>query len=522
MTYLTGVISASDIKQVRSQVRTAVKRGAQMLEMRTDYLENLNTEVFRKAFTFSKTSNLPIIVTCRDKRQGGANEYSAELRSEILVTAIKTAADYVDCEFDNYVVSQFREKLDLALAETSRTRLIVSAHNFDGPFNNIDRLYRDILTVAPASIPKLVYTAKHINDCFDGLRLLSRKHGQAIVLVMGPEGIFSRIIAKRLGCFANYAGISHDEGTAPGQLTIDELRNSYRYDAIDEKTLLYGVIGSPIAHSLSPAIFNACFGDSGMNRLYLPMHVQDSKEQFYTFMQNANQSWLGFRGFSVTIPHKKNALDFVRERGGRVEPPAARIGAVNTILIDSEGNFSAYNTDYAGALGAITSTLGISAQQLQGTKAAVIGAGGVSRAIVAGLRDVGADVVIYNRTVSKADALAAEFGCRAAPLSSLASFKADLLINATSIGMFPDMDKTPLVQKYLSKDTVVFDTVYNPIETRLLKAARAVGAKTIDGAAMFVAQAAAQFKLFTGEQANTRLMRKIVAGRLGTLNVSSG
>ena len=221
--------------------------------------------------------------------------------------------------------------------------------------------------------------------------------------------------------------------------------------------------------------------------------------------------WLDFRGFSVTLPHKQNALSFVRKSGGAIESLAGKIDAANTLLVDRHGKVSAYNTDYAGALEAITSVLKITNAKLAGFNVAVIGAGGVARAVVAGLSDIGAKITIYNRTVERGRNLADEFNCYFKPLDELSEVKAELLINCTSIGMHPDVKHSPLSKKHLRKDMAVFDTVYNPAQTLLLKSAADKGAKTVDGLSMFINQAAAQFKLFTGQQANTRFMRKTVS-----------
>jgi 3-dehydroquinate dehydratase/shikimate dehydrogenase len=311
-----------------------------------------------------------------------------------------------------------------------------------------------------------------------------------------------------------FASLANQSATAPGQLTLNELKNIYRYDSIDADTNLYGIIGSPVAHSLSPAVHNGCFADSGLNSLYLPLLVDGGKEQFDQFMHNViARRWLGFAGFSVTIPHKKNALDYVKENGGYVEPLAEKIGAANTLTLDKQSRLGVYNTDYAGALDAIFSTLKIKRSGLKGISTAVIGAGGVARAIVAGLSDAGAKITIYNRTLKKARQLANEFGCDFTGLKEIAGLDAELLINCTSIGMQPEIDKSPVPKNCLKKDMAVFDTVYNPAETLLLKNARDIGAKTISGLDMFVSQARQQFKLFTGRKANEKLIQKIVFGR---------
>jgi len=308
-----------------------------------------------------------------------------------------------------------------------------------------------------------------------------------------------------------FASIDDESTTAPGQLTIEQLKKLYRYDSINADTELFGVIADPVGHSLSPAIHNACFADNGMNKLYLPLLVEGGQVGFDKFLNNIlSREWLNFKGFSVTIPHKQNALNFVKAKDGFVEPLADKIGAVNTLIVGSDGKLAAYNTDYAAALDSITSTMGITRADLKDLPVAIIGAGGVSRAIVAGLSDVGAKIRIYNRTVAKAERLAAEFNCDFSPLKDLAKLNAKLVINCTSIGMHPKTDATPLPQKCIKKDMVVFDTVYNPAETLLLRQAKEAGAKTIDGLSMFVNQGLAQFKLFTGQDANAKLMRKTI------------
>ena len=481
-----------------------------MLELRTDYLQQLSVDLVRQLIGEAKgTAKLAIIVTCRDRRQGGAKKHPLQLRLDVLVAAAEMGAEFIDFEYENFLSTENREILERALSAGSKTRLIISDHNFKGRFENIGRLYRHIETLYPAAIVKLVYTAEHINDCFEAFDLLEKKRGEAIVFCMGAAGLISRIIAKKLGSFVTFAGIDEKSTTAPGQLTIKEFKDLYRYDDIQPDTQLYGVIGDPVGHSLSPHIHNGCFAAAGLNKLYLPLWVQGGADEFDKFMEHTlSRKYLGFRGFSITIPHKANALEYTKARFGFVEPLAEKIGAANTLIITADGELKAYNTDYAGALDAVASAMGIEWEDLKGLPTAVVGAGGVARAIVAGLADVGARVKIYNRTVKKAERLAAEFGCDFAGLDELKNLDAKLIINCTSIGMHPKIDATPVSAEYLKADMVVFDTVYNPAETLLLKQARKIGAKTISGLDMFVNQAAAQFRLFTGKPADTDLMRK--------------
>jgi len=520
MTYLTVPIATKSLSRAVEQIEVAVASGAEMLELRTDYLENLSVDLVENLIAEAKSAGqppLPVIVTCRDSKQGGANPYPERLRVDVLVGALKAGAEFIDFEYENFLSAGNQERIIPALSQNPKSRLILSAHNFETKFDNISELHRRIITVYPAAIPKLVYTAEHINDCFEAFDLLHNASGDSIVFCMGTAGLISRIVAMKLNSFITFAKLDDGSATAPGQLAIEQLKKLYRYDCINSDTELFGVIGSPIAHSFSPAIHNGCFAEIKANKLYLPLLIEGVKGEFEQFMHNIiARDWLGFRGFSVTIPHKQNALNFAKQYQGYIEPLAQKIGAANTLVIDEqraagdERRINAYNTDYAGALDAITSTLGITRVDLNGLAVAVIGAGGVARALVAGLSDAGAKIKIYNRTIEKAEKLAADFGCDFAPLSELSNIEANLLINCTSIGMHPNIDATPFPQECLKKDMAVFDTVYNPAETLLLKQAKEVGAKTIDGLSMFINQACAQFKLFTGQDANAELMRKII------------
>jgi 3-dehydroquinate dehydratase/shikimate dehydrogenase len=516
MTYLTAPIAAKNLDEAKQQIKKAKAAGAEMLELRTDYLENLSIDLVKKLIAEVKTAvpkQLPIIVTCRDVRQGGAIGYPDQLRVEVLAAALKAGAEFIDFEYENFIPTDNRGRIQRALSLSLKGRLILSAHNFETKFPGISKLYRHIQTLSPAAIPKLVYTANHINDCFDAFDLMHRTGGERIIFCMGQAGLISRIVAKRLNSFVTFASIDDQNATAPGQITIEQLKKTYRWDYINAETKLYGVIGSPVAHSVGPAVHNACFAEMNENRLYLPLFVEGGKAEFDYFLNRIlSRSWLGFCGFSVTMPHKENALNFVRENHGFVEPLTEKIGASNTVVIGPDGKLFTYNTDYTGAMEAIKSKF--SSSGLKNIPVAIVGAGGVAKAITAGLSDAGSKITIYNRTVEKGKKLAAEFNCDFAPLENLSNLDAKLVINCTSIGMHPDINETPIPQECLQKDMVVFDTIYNPSQTLLLKQAEEKKAKTIDGLSMFINQAAAQFKLFTGKAADLKLMRKTISNCL--------
>jgi 3-dehydroquinate dehydratase/shikimate dehydrogenase len=345
--------------------------------------------------------------------------------------------------------------------------------------------------------------------------LLHKAGGDSIVIVMGEAGQISRILAGKLGAFLTFASLEADAATAPGQVTLDDMLNLYRFRSQTGKTEVYGVVASPVRHSLSPAIHNACFAKSAMDKVYLPLLVEGGRLEFFEFMQNVlNRPWLNFRGLSVTIPHKENAFEFVEHTGGFIEPLASRIGAINTITIGLNERVSGFNTDCQGAIDAITAGMAITKKELHGVPVAVLGAGGVSRAVIAGLIDAGAHVTIYNRTLSKAQGVAGEFGCCFAAMEEFEKASARLVVNCTSVGMHPVVDQSPIPAAAINKDMVVFDTIYNPTQTKLLSEARAAGAKIIGGIEMFINQALEQFRLFTGKDADPEVMRQIIAEKL--------
>ena len=513
MTYLAVPIASKNLGEAEEQIKAACAAGAEMLELRTDYLVHLSVELALQVINAARqfAGSLPIIVTCRDYHQGGALRHSNDLRTSVLAAAVRAGAEFVDLEYDNYRSEAIRGKISLAMSDGAGTRLILSAHNFQTKFKNIRRLHNEICYVQAGAIPKIVYSAHHINDCFEILDLLGEFGEGMIAFCMDEPGFMTRIAAKKFGAFCSFASIDEKTATAPGQPTVRQLKNIYRWDSINKDTELYGVIGSPIAHSLSPAIHNACFAEQGLNKVYLPLLVAGGQVEFNGFMDNIlSRPWLGFRGLSVTIPHKEDAIEYVKSKKGTVDSLAEKIGAVNTIIIN-DTKLSGFNTDCSAALDAITSGLGIDRAGLKRMPVAVIGAGGAARAIVAGLSEAKAKVIIYNRTVERAKKLSHDFKCDYASLSDLKKLKAKLVINCTSIGMSPHIDSTPVDAKYLSKDMAVFDTVYNPAETLLLKQARSLGCKTISGLDMFINQAAEQFKLFTGNEANVEVMRKILS-----------
>jgi 3-dehydroquinate dehydratase/shikimate dehydrogenase len=516
MTYITVPISGKNTENCKRQITAAAGKGADCLELRSDYIEGLNTGKLIEVVRFAQETHLPIIVTCRDSAEGGQNNLTHSVRAAILTEAVKLGADFIDCEYANFKTSSFSNPIKKNLSDNRGTKLILSAHNFKNKFENLAQIYEQMFTLCPDAIAKTAYQTEHINDCFEAFDILKKYGNKAITICMGQAGVISRIIAKKLGAFLTFASIEEDSATAPGQLTIEKMKELYRYDTINGETELFGVIAEPVAHSISPAVHNACFAAEKMNRVYLPLLVSGGQSRFNDFMNNiTTRAWLDFRGFSVTIPHKTNALEYAKARGEYIEPLAVKIGAVNTLAIGLNERINAFNTDYTGAMDALSNAMAISRKQLCGKIVAIIGAGGAARAILAGLADVGAKITIYNRTVEKAHSLALEFGCYGTGLDDVKNLDADIIINCTSIGMHPKTDASPVPVDCLKSSMVVFDTVYNPAETLLMRQAKQAGAKIVSGIEMFIGQAAEQFKLFTHTDCPMKILRQATLESLG-------
>jgi shikimate dehydrogenase len=266
---------------------------------------------------------------------------------------------------------------------------------------------------------------------------------------------------------------------------------------ITPETKLCAILGNPIEHTLSPLIHNAAFDHLNLNYIFLAFNVEHLKEAVHGIRA------LDLKGVSVTIPHKIAIIDYLDE----VEDIASKIGAVNTV-VNRGGRLIGYNTDWRGAIDALEAQV-----ELKGRKALVLGAGGAARAVAFGLKEKGADFTILNRTVHKAEMLASEVGAHYGSLEDSATVPFDSVINTTSLGMYPNVNDTP-VKKALLKDVLVFDMVYNPLKTRLIRDAEQNGCTTIMGLEMFVNQAALQFELWTDKKAPLDLMKKVVVEAL--------
>lgn len=537
MTHLAVAIMVHEPEAALASAVRAAEQGADLVEFRIDHVADDVDGVL----DLVERAPLPCIVTCRLVSEGGFYDGDEQTRISLLerIGLCPRAPAYIDVELAAYQRSaNLRQKIGLVVDHPDQVRptttgLVLSSHDFTGrPADLYQRI--ESMAAAPACrVIKVVWQARSLRDNLEAFEILLARHKPTIALCMGEAGLPSRVLARKFGALLTFAAVAQGKGTAAGQLTVQELKSSYRWDAITADTTVYGVIGDPVSHSMSPAIHNAGFDATGYDGVYLPLPIPAD----YVHFKATVGTWLDmgalhFRGASVTLPHKANLLRFVRESGGRVEPLADRIGAANTLAVGSDGRLEAANTDYAAALDAVCARLGGDRASLRGRRVAVIGAGGAARAVVAGFAQCGATVVVYNRTHGRAEELAAHFRqadpdpqqpiapgkVMAARLEKLCDSCCEIYVNCTSVGMHPNTDASPFGTAAgatgWGSNTIVFDTIYNPIETRLLRQARAAGCQVISGLEMFVRQAAAQFTMWTGLEAPVEVFRRVVVERL--------
>ncbi len=520
MTYLTVPITVSSLDQALADSAKAAERGADLVEFRIDQF----TDDPHAVTELVQRSALPCIITCRPTWEGGAYDGDEQTRISVLEHAgLGTRKPaYIDVELKAYESSaNLRQKVGLVVDDPQRARetdtgLILSSHDFETRPDDLLRRLKAMADAPACRVTKLAWRARSLRDNLEVFELIGQQVKPTIALCMGEYGLASRVLAKKFGALLTFAALDDDSGTAPGQPTVEQIKRLYRWDAINSETRVFGVIGHPVGHSMSPPIHNAAFDATGADAVYLPLPIPPEYEHFKATVS----TWLAmgslhFGGASVTIPHKENLIRFAEESGGEVEDLAKRIGAANTLTVREDGSIYVSNTDYAAALDAVCDGLGIERDGLAGKRVVVIGAGGVGRAVVAGFTAYGAQVTVYDLVAERSQALAEQFGAEAAPLDELSASEADVYLNCSPIGMHPKEDATPMPHnEHLGPGVVVFDSIYNPLQTKLLKDAKSAGCVTIPGTEMFVRQAAAQFEQWTGKPAPLEVFRQVLEARL--------
>jgi 3-dehydroquinate dehydratase/shikimate dehydrogenase len=483
------VIGRTRHKMMQIEIQEAAKRGARLIELRLDFLA--------KAPDFKRLladKPCPMVATVRRTQDGGRWAGTEAERLMLLRQAIVAGFDWVDVETD--IADQVRRYKDV--------KRVVSYHNLREVPEDLEQIHARMCK-QDADVVKLAVTAQQPADNVRVLSLLRNPARPTVALCMGDLGMPSRVLAARCGAPFTYGAFNKERGIAPGLLSFDELRLVYHYEHITPSTALYGVVGDPVGHSLSPLIHNKAMQKVGINGVYLPFRVP--RGDLPAFLKAFDS--FPVRGYSVTIPHKEAAAAAATE-GDESVP---RMQAANTLVRTADG-WAGYNTDAEAALASLRDHLPPAPDgtpvPLQSRSVLLLGAGGVARAIAHALRREAGQLTIANRTGERAHKLAEEVGCRAVEWGSRHTVLADLVVNATSVGMHPNVDETPLHHSYLKPGLMVFETIYTPETTLLVKEARARGCHVLTGVDMFVRQAALQFRLFTGKEAPMEMMRALV------------
>jgi len=476
-------IAEETVEDLRKAWRDALRPGVGLVEVRLDYLTEAAdwTAILRDRPS-------PVLVTARRTIDGGRFSGTETDRRRLLDEAARFGADWVDLEVD----------VAAHLPRSGVGRRVVSFHDMHKTPEDLG-LIADRCAAGDADLVKLAVMALSVKDAFSLLETVKRSndHRPTMGLAMGEWGQFTRVVNACFGASWTYAVLDAAGAPAPGMLDLDSLTGIYGYDRIDRSTGIRAVIGDPIRHSKSPLIHNLAFRHHGLNQVYVPIRV--AAEDLDWFLRNFTR--FRIEGLSVTIPHKEHVIQAIDDPDELVR----LTGSCNTVVVrnsESGIRLAGYNTDLAAALDSLTEAIRAKSGtgELAGRKVLLLGAGGVARSLAFGLSARGAKLTIVNRSSNRAEALAAVVGAEAASWDARDELarSADILINATSLGMAPRESESPLDRRSIHKDHIVFDTIYAPEWTRLLSDARETGAQALTGVDMFVRQAAVQSGMFTG------------------------
>jgi 3-dehydroquinate dehydratase/shikimate dehydrogenase len=487
-------LRAGTVEELLQRAETALA-DSQLLEFRLDSLDD-NVKKAEAAIPaiarFLKAHREVVaIATCRRKQFGGGFTGTLMQELNILATATEAGFGLIDLEIES---AEECSAFELQTLHESDAALLISSHDFhhaidpEAAFARIQKFEPDFV--------KVVGTAHTLADSLKLLDWMKERSGDAqlVGVAMGESGIVSRILSLRAGSAFTFASAQEGAETAPGQLTARALKDLYRIEDLDQATRVYGVAGNPVSHSMSPLMQNSAFRRERINAVFVPLKT-DTVEDLLTMAKK-----LPLSGLSITMPLKQQVMKHL----ANVDPLSAKLGACNTVRMGADGKLYGFNTDVAGVVRPLEKRLA-----LKGARVLVLGAGGAARAAVYGLVDKGAQVYVWSRKEASAKELARGAGAATISQKQMASTEFDVMINATPCGMTGNSHELSL-EPNAWKARLVFDLVYNPLDTPLLKEAKARGIATIQGVEMFVHQGARQFELWTGKPAPEAEMLRVV------------
>lgn len=470
-------------------------RENKFLEFRLDYLPKpLLAFPKLKQFLFEH-GDATAIATCRRVAAGGKFKGSIASEIEVLEKAAASGFQLIDVSIES---AEGMKKAQFEELRGSGAAIVLSYHDFAAT-KGLDAVFERMRPFEPEFL-KIVSTAKTLSDNVTMMRFLEKTRDLASVvgICMGDQGIISRVLGLRAGSVFTFAAATAGEETGPGQIAARTLEDVYRIDQLDAATKVYGVVGNPIKHSLSPLMLNTAFRRETVNAVFLALQTSKLTD-LLTLVREVPIS-----GLAVTMPLKEEILKHLE----KTDPLSERIGACNTVVRSQEGKLYGFNTDVAAIIRPLERRL-----QLKGAKVLVLGAGGAARAAVFGLKDKGAEVFILNRSTETSQKLARQAKAKAFKREQLAKTNFDVIINATPVGMHGVKPNHILEPKELNT-RVVFDLVYNPIDTPLIRMAREKSIPVITGVEMFVYQGARQFEIWTGKPAPEEEMLRVVVHAL--------
>ena len=496
-------VSAPTVELLRARALDALGQSP-LVELRLDALPAPQAALETLSGLCAEHSDASLLATCRRVAGGGAFQGSVDEQLSLLEACAAAGASLADLELETFEAAkherleQFGERL-----RSSGCALVASAHDFAGPGDPAVTLARLRRAAAPASpaMYKVVNTALRLSDNLPMLQLVHMCAAEDVPMTgmcMGASGLLSRVLALRAGAPFTFGARNTEEATAPGQAPLRTLLDAYRVDTLTGHTRIYGVAGNPVEHSLSPALHNAAFRAAGIDAVYLPLHTTSAAD----LVRVARE--LPLHGLSVTMPWKVDIVPLLDS----LDPEALAIGAVNTVVRGEDGRLHGANTDAGAVVEPLRARM-----PLAGARVLLIGAGGAARAAAFGLVRAGAEVSILNRTREAAERLAGACGARVADPHPLKGYA--VVVNATPAGMTgPAQAELPVPTDALAGVRIVFEMVYRPVETPLVRRARQMGIAVIDGLEMFVHQGARQFTLWTGQQPPVAAMRAALQNAL--------
>jgi len=475
-----------DVPTLLEHARREAEAGELFLEFRLDYLTSPCKGAEAIADFLEQFPDCIVLATCRRHQNHGRFNGSIEEQLAVLDLAVRKGAQAIDIEIETAEVAQ--DKLGNF---RGRTFVIVSYHNFEAT-PPMDTVVNRVMKVQSDGY-KIVTTARKPSD---NVRVLAAakalpKH-KLVVLAMGELGFPTRVLSPVFGGIYTYAAPMYADGTAAGQVSSKYLRHLYRVEKLGKTAKIYGVIADPIRHSISPAVHNRAFQAKRVDAVYLPFLVSPAcLRDFFSLAAK-----LPLSGFSVTIPHKQKIIRYLDV----VDPLARRIGAVNTVWRKA-GKWRGTNTDAAGVTGPLGRLL-----KIANASVLIAGNGGAARSAACALADAGAKISLVGRNPDRVRALSKVCGAEALGKDQLHGRQFDVVVHATPLGMFPHVNEC-FFEDRIPGD-VVFDMVYNPLETMLVKHAREQGKTVVPGLEMFIEQAVRQYEIWTGDTAPRSVMQK--------------